>query len=192
MNKKTYEASVIYSFNAMLILSICLLLVGTFIIQLVFKELPCPLCFLQRAGFMMTGLALFMNLCFGLRPSYYAMALLSLAFTSFVALRQIALHVIPGTGAYGSPLLGLHLYTWSFIIAMVFLMLIIIVLSFDFQYADGLSTRQGFKGILRFLGTCLLLIALGNIMTVISLCGFKRCPSNPVYGASNKLAGIES
>jgi hypothetical protein len=32
-----------------------------------------------------------------------------------MSMRQILLHVVPGTGAYGNAIFGLHLYTWAFI-----------------------------------------------------------------------------
>jgi hypothetical protein len=32
-----------------------------------------------------------------------------------VAARQIFLHILPGDAGFGSPVLGLHLYTWCFI-----------------------------------------------------------------------------
>ena len=31
------------------------------------------------------------------------------------SLRQISLHVVPGTGSYGSALFGMHFYTWAFV-----------------------------------------------------------------------------
>src|SRR5580698_8453161 len=98
---------------------IMLLLSLAFFFQIVMNELPCLLCILQRIGFLATAFGFLMNLRFGLRPSHYAMALTGALFTSFVALRQIALHVVPGTGTYGQPVLGMHLYTWSFLISML-------------------------------------------------------------------------
>ena len=32
-----------------------------------------------------------------------------------MSMRQILLHIVPGTGSFGNPIFGLHLYTWAFI-----------------------------------------------------------------------------
>ena len=54
--------------------------------------------------------------------------------TSFIALRQIALHVIPGTGAYGSPMFGFHLYTWAYIVTTAIMIITTFLLSIDRQF----------------------------------------------------------
>ena len=106
-------------FNFIELTGIFFMLLLCFIFQIVLHELPCPLCLLQRLGFLCVALGFMMNLRFGLRPSHYAISILSALFTGFVALRQIALHVVPGSGSYGAAFLGMHLYTWSFVISMV-------------------------------------------------------------------------
>jgi hypothetical protein len=62
------------------------------------------------------------------------MALLFAVFSAMVALRQIALHVLPGEGGYGTALFGLHLYTWSFIVASLIIVYSAIILGMDIQY----------------------------------------------------------
>ncbi len=77
------------------IVGVCLILVVALGFQIFLHDLPCPLCMLQRIGFFGVTLGLLMNLRLGLHPSHYALSLLSALFTGFVALRQIALHVVP-------------------------------------------------------------------------------------------------
>ncbi len=89
---------------------------------------------LQRAVFFGVSLCLLLNLRFGFRASHYAMALLFAVFSAMVALRQIALHVLPGEGGYGTALFGLHLYTWSFIVASLIIVYSAIILGMDIQY----------------------------------------------------------
>ena len=156
------------------ILAIALLL------QFYFHELPCPLCLLQRIGFLMIAFGFLLNLKFGYRPFHYTIVLLSALFTAFVALRQIALHVLPGAGAYGAPFLGLHLYTWSFIASMVIIIVTSIVLGMGWQY----HARQ-YQSTLWYLMTHLLFVMVGlilaaNIGAVIFECGFRVCPDNPI------------
>ncbi len=91
--------------NLLEVYFIILMLVMAFAIQFILHEIPCPLCLLQRLGFLAIAFGFLMNLRFGLRPSHYAIVIISALYTSFVALRQIALHVVPGTGSYGSAIL---------------------------------------------------------------------------------------
>jgi disulfide bond formation protein DsbB len=148
-------------------------------LQFLYNELPCPLCILQRLGFFCIIFTLLLNLKFDFRPSHYAMALLSALFTAFVALRQIALHIIPGTGAYGKALLSFHLYTWSFIIAMGILILTALLLSLDKQYIQD-SIPKRWRRITKILFFLTFLILLINIVSLFMMCGFNLCPDNPV------------
>ena len=92
-----------------------LVLLVAFYYQIVLGEFPCPLCLLQRVGFIVAGVAIILNLTRGARPAHYGLMLLAAVVAGSASLRQIALHVIPNTGAYGSALWGFHFYTWAFI-----------------------------------------------------------------------------
>ena len=132
--KKISLINVMEGLNALEILGIFVTLLMAFAFQFVLHELPCPLCLLQRIGFFSMAFGFLLNLRFGLRPSHYAFVILWALFTSFVALRQIALHVVPGTGTYGSPFLGMHLYTWSFVVSMGIIVFTTLFLGVDRQY----------------------------------------------------------
>ena len=80
--------------------------------QLVEGEMPCPLCALQRVGFIVAGVGLVLNLRAGYSPSHYGIVLLSAVAAGSASLRQIALHVVPDTGTYGSALLGFRVAFW--------------------------------------------------------------------------------
>lgn len=155
------------------------ILLVAFVFQMVYRELPCPLCLYQRLGFFGIALGFLLNLRFGFRPSHYAVVILSALYTSFVALRQIALHVVPGTGSYGDPVFGFHLYTWSFIIAMLILASTTFLMSVDRQYLTPHIGNGKFKAVVHILfATTVLLLGL-NVGTVYLECGFKTCPENP-------------
>jgi disulfide bond formation protein DsbB len=83
-------------------------------VQFFMKELPCPLCELQRAAFINIGLALLMNVRFGNKASHWGMVILSAMAGGAVSIRQICLHITKPEG-FGSAFLGLHMYTWCFI-----------------------------------------------------------------------------
>ncbi len=148
--------------------------------QLLFHELPCPLCLLQRIGFCCIAFGFLLNLRFGLHPSHYAIVILSALYTIFVALRQISLHVVPGTGSYGSAIFGLHLYTWSFIISMIIIIVTTLMFSIDRQYLHPQLNSQRLRWITHGLFAIVTLLLVMNIISVFLECGFKQCPDNPV------------
>lgn len=159
--------------------AIVIILMMAFVFQFVFNELPCPLCLLQRAGFLIAAMGFLLNLRFGLRPSHYALTLLGALFTAFVALRQIALHVLPGSGAYGSSILGLHMYTWSFIISMAIVLFNTIILGVDTQYQNQWRNAPATKSIMHAVSALLLVLALANAVAILAECGLGECPDNP-------------
>src|SRR5258708_5473337 len=74
--------------NIFAILLIFGVLGSAFAFQLQLSELPCSMCFLQRFGLLCAAFGLLLNLRFGFRASHYAVTLVSLVFTSWVALNQ--------------------------------------------------------------------------------------------------------
>ncbi len=96
-------------------IGIVILLLSSLFVQFFMKESPCPLCILQRAAFINIGICLIMNLRYKNRVSHWAMAILSACAGAVVSIRQILLHINDSIG-YGSPFLGLHMYTWCFIV----------------------------------------------------------------------------
>jgi len=165
--------------NAIELSGVALVLFMALSFQFIFKELPCPLCLLQRVGFFCVAFGFLMNLRFGLRPSHYAIIILSALFTSFVALRQIALHVVPGTGAYGDPIFGFHLYTWSFIVSMLIIIATALMMGVDRQYYPVKTVNGRYRWIVHALFAALVILLGANIISVYFECGFAQCPENP-------------
>ena len=66
--------------NALALLTVCGILLGGYYFQLVLGELPCPLCLLQRVGFVAVGFGLALNLIYGPRPSHYGIMLIGALF----------------------------------------------------------------------------------------------------------------
>jgi disulfide bond formation protein DsbB len=160
---------------------VIIMLFLTFVFQILFHELPCPLCLLQRLGFFGVALGFLLNLRYGLRPSHYSIVILSALFTGFVALRQIALHIVPGTGAYGDAFLGLHLYTWSFIISMTIIIMASFMLGIDRQYGTAVSPLTRFRLFTSLLFVATLIVVGMDIITVLLQCGIGVCPDNPTH-----------
>jgi disulfide bond formation protein DsbB len=167
--------------NVMMLLGILCILAGAFYLEYSLHELPCPLCLLQRFGFLAMTLGLLMNLRLGFHPGYYGMVILSAMFTGLVALRQFNLHVIPGTGAYGSPILGMHLYTWAFIISMLIVVVVAVLQSVGRQYQTTTPMSPAGKRLTHWLFLLVTLMLLANIATIVLECGYQLyCPENPV------------
>ena len=102
--------------NALGALGLALVLLAAFGFQFGWNELPCPLCILQRVAFVLCGFGFVLNLRFGSQPAHYGLTLLGALFGLAASGRHVLLHIVPGTGAYGSPIFGLHFYTWALLL----------------------------------------------------------------------------
>ncbi len=158
---------------------ICGVLLVAFFYQFMLGELPCPLCALQRVGFIVAGAALVLNLRAGFAPAHYGIVILTAVAAGSASLRQIALHVVPGSGHYGSALLGFHFYTWAFVgygalVAYTGAMLLIA--------RPGAARERGAAGggLVSVVCWVFLLLAAANVVAFLLECGTGPCPDNPV------------
>jgi disulfide bond formation protein DsbB len=79
-------------------------------------QIPCPLCYLQRAAMVGVGVSLFGNLASSVQVKYFALALLWNIFGLFFALRHIAINVCHLPRETSFYFLSWRIYTWSFCI----------------------------------------------------------------------------
>jgi len=183
MNEPIAE-SLAYGLNALALLAISGILIAAFYAQIVQGGLPCPLCLLQRVGFVIVGLGLSLNLLERLRPGHYALMIMGAALGGAISLRQVFLHIVPGSGAYGDPVFGLHLYSWA---ALIFAAVIVgasIMLLVERQFATGPSprapaadprlVRAGLVAVAVFA-----IVVLGNGVSTVLECGAGLCPDDP-------------
>jgi disulfide bond formation protein DsbB len=166
------------NYNALACLFICGILIWAQLLQFIYVELPCPLCMLQRVGFIGIAFGFALNAYYQRRSSHYAISILSALLTCAVAMRQILLHIVPNTGVYGSPIFGLHLYVWSFLMSCTALVVIAIFMLKEKQFEDVKRVEK--KPIYSLLFLLVMMLALGNSVSTIKICGFKACPDNPV------------
>lgn len=167
--------------NAFACLAICLVLLMAQFLQLSLYELPCPLCLLQRVGFVGIAFGFLMNAYDRPHQFYYFISIISAVFTLSTGLRQVLLHIAPNTGAYGSAFLGLHLYTWSVVLASGFLIGIVLLLLLCNTQFDQPSKQKAPILLYRYIFILLIFITLMNALTTFSICGFEICPSNPTH-----------
>lgn len=165
--------------NALGVLAISAVLTYAFFDQIAYGDLPCPLCILQRVGFVGVGLGLALNVKFGPRPSHYAVCILSAMAGGLVSSRQVLLHIVPGTGTYGDAFFGLHFYTWALTLYIVIAAGCAVLLLFDRQFDTPPAASTKLTGL--SLAAFLLIgaLALGNGISTVLECGGGLCPDDP-------------
>ncbi|OLP42415.1 disulfide bond formation protein B [Rhizobium oryziradicis] len=178
--------------NAVGLLAVSLVLVVAFFDQIVYGDMPCPLCILERVGFLGAAFGLALNLKFGIRPSHYAVMMLSAFFGAVISARHTLLHIVPGTGTYGDAIMGLHFYTWAFVVyALIILggaVLMLFDSQFSHQHAAGAAHTLADRGFATSWQAKLSLIiiavaaflALANGVSTVLECSTGLCPDNPV------------
>ena len=165
--------------NLLGLFGISAVLLVAFGFQLLADELPCPLCLLQRVAFVIVGLGFLLNVRYGSKPAHYSVILLGALFGAVVAGRQVLLHIVPGTGAYGDALFGLHFYSWAFLIFAATILAVAILFLLEGQFdappmtTDRLS-RPAWIGMLLLFG-----VTLANAGVTYLQCGPGACPDNP-------------
>lgn len=165
--------------NVIGLYAIAVVLLLGFFFQLVWHELPCPLCLLQRVAFAALAVGPILNIRRGPRPSHYGMSLLAALVGVMVAVRQVMLHILPGDPGFGSAVLGLHYYTWSALIFIFAMGLIGVVLQFDRQFEPDPAAPPSPA----FAKTAVWLIMLAvaaNIGSTFLECGLSVCAEDPV------------
>lgn len=109
---------------AFCIVAVCGVLLGAFWQQYGKGEFPCPLCILQRMGMILCALGPAWLLCRAARgpvdahdyAQCYGLSVLGAILGGTISARQILLHIAPADPGYGDAVLGLHLYTWAFVV----------------------------------------------------------------------------
>jgi disulfide bond formation protein DsbB len=160
--------------NALICLIICGVLLSAFGVEFLWREVPCPLCMLQRLCMIGAAIGCMLNVKFGIKASHYGLMLLSSLAGGTVALRQISLHVCPGTPTFGFPVLGLSLYTWSFLV-FACVVLSVAGLLFLYDHKEEESNEQQMSGFGKAAFTVLLLVTATNVVTTFFHCGLGPC-----------------
>lgn len=158
--------------NALIIFIIAGVLLAAFGVQIIEKEVPCPLCLLQRIGMLCLAASLSLNLIFGVKPSHYGLALFSCLFGGAVALRQISLHVCPQFPTFGLPVFGISLYTWSF---FVFICSVFAIAALLFLYDPKQREEAKLNTFSKFTFYLIFLVAIANFFYTLYQCGLGSC-----------------
>lgn len=159
--------------NALIVLTITGILIAAFGVQFIKHEKPCPLCLLQRTMMIGVAVSALLNIHFGIKPAHYALGLLCSLAGGVVALRQIALHVCPGFPEFGVPVLGMSLYTWSFLIFACCVLAIALLLLMYNPYEE--DRKPSSTGLGQLASLLIFLVAVGNIFATLNQCGLTAC-----------------
>jgi len=132
------------------------------------------LCLLQRLGMIGVASSLLLNIWFGVRVAHYGLAILSSLMGGFVALRQISLHVCPGSPGFGLPVLGLSLYTWSFFVFVCCVLAVgLLLFLYDPEESEHEPEMLDFWGKTAF--TLIFFATVANVLTTFWQCGIGIC-----------------
>jgi disulfide bond formation protein DsbB len=162
-------------------LAIVAVLVGAFVLQFAHNELPGPLGMLQRIAFVMCGFGFLMNLRFGSQPLHYGIILLAALFGLAASGRQVLLHIVPGDAGSGPLLLGLHLYTWTFLFFTATVLGVAFLLLLSPREVERREGRHALPigRLSSFVAWLLILVTLANAVAAFALCGPVECPQTP-------------
>jgi disulfide bond formation protein DsbB len=163
------------------VMAVAGVLIAAFVLQFAHNELPCPLCMLQRVAFVLCGFGFLMNLRFGSQPLHYGITLLAALFGLVASGRQVLLHIVQGDAGYGPPLLGLHLYTWTFVFFTATVAGVALLLLLSPREPERREGRHALPmgGLSSFAAWLLILVTLANAAAAFALCGPVECPDNP-------------
>jgi disulfide bond formation protein DsbB len=170
----------LHHLNTLGLLGVGGVLAAAFAMQILLSELPCPLCLLQRAGFIVVGIGFLLNVRFGSSPAHYGMTIAGALAGAAIATRQVLLHIVPGSGAYGSALFGVHLYTWALAAFATTILYVACLLFLESRAVRIASGPQ--NGWLSAVASWLFVILVAaNLISVLLECGVGPCDDDPTY-----------
>ncbi|WP_208433021.1 disulfide bond formation protein B [Bartonella taylorii] len=179
--------------NVLGLIGLCVVLLMTFYYQLtkpVSSVVPCPLCLLQRLGFIVAGCGFLFNIFHRVKNIHYGMVILGCTVTCLSAAQQILLQVMHGDLGNGPTLFGMRLYIWAFIIAALYIVMVAFIMVLT-ELARKFKMFALFPMLSKMVGFLFVFLIAANLLTAILECGTGQCTSNPIkYGML--LNGISS
>jgi hypothetical protein len=96
-----------------------------------------------------------------------------------VSVRQILLHIVPGTGSYGDAFMELHFYTWALIVFVTIVLGSAVMLLFDGQFREQTRLPRPLAGLSLGAFALFSLLVVGNVVSTFLECGTGMCADNP-------------
>jgi hypothetical protein len=114
-----------------------------------------------------------LNLRYGVRPRHYGVALISALVGAAVSIRQTLLHIVPGSPSFGTPVLGLGLWVWAFIVFTVAALGIAAMLLLEDPTTEPPGPTKTTTVTTAF--GLLFVIAVANVILSLRICGLGPC-----------------
>ena len=167
-------------------------LLGAYVYQFTYRELPCTLCQLQRVAMVATAFGAAMNVMLGPQPRHYGVCLVSAVFGLAVSIRQTLLHINPffdtktvqptlaatANPPFGQPVLGLHLYVWGVVIFATVILVVGVVQLFRGQFKPSAPEPDWLRRLASIAVAALVVVAALETLTTFLECGFGDCPND--------------
>ena len=172
----------LFNINLIDLFLIEIISISAIVWQLIYNELPCPLCLLQRIAILSLGYLYILNIKFKPSVIIYVFIIFTAILTTSMSTRQILLHIIPGSKSYGSAILGYHLYTWVFIFSVITILWTLLKLAIFSLYnrMTPIVHSNLVKVFIRTLIFIYFFIIIINMLLVLFECGLNfSCPANP-------------
>ncbi len=162
-------------FDTLVIVGLAMMLLAAFSYQFTVHDLPCSLCVMLRTGLYAIGFGLIINLTKQRNQTNYFLVIVASILELVISLEFIVRHIVPGSGVYGSSVLGLHMYTWSFITTF----LIILYATIAGIFSSQPKQVQKIYPIVKLVIAVLIFTLLANIISTFIECGPYSCQSDP-------------
>ena len=168
------------------------ILLGAYVYQFSYRDLPCTLCLLQRLAMVGIAFGAAMNVRLGPDPRHYGVCLVSALFGLAISVRQTLLHINPyfdtntaqptleatANPPFGEAVMGLNLYVWGVLIFAVVILAVGVTQLFRGQF-ESRSTEPEWLGRLASTGVAILFVVAALLtVTTFMECGFGDCPNN--------------
>lgn len=121
-----------YIANALGVLGLCIAVGMGLYIEMGCSQVPCILCFLQRASMLLIALGLCQNLLCGIQVRYYGFCFLAALLGLMCSLRHMGLNICKPVGEKTFFFCSYRLYTWSFCV-FIFSLLCLTFLLFAYS-----------------------------------------------------------
>lgn len=154
--------------------------VTALVFQLLFYELPCPLCLMQRYGFLAVGYGCVLSIKENSKVEHNIIIIISIIYTMVVAIRQMLLHIAPHDLGYGSTFLGIHFYTWSALISISFITLMALLPVLENSINTFFLKKSYLSRLPSLMLKSILILTIINVISMYLECGFTMCPANPI------------
>lgn len=149
-------------------------LAGSLYVQFFLGELPCRLCTWQRMTMLFIVTGLLLNLKFGQNTRHYGLIIIFALFGCSVSIRQILSYIMPGDPGFGPAVLGLHMYTWAFLVFICSLIAsaFMLIIGLDQNNENDLPPR-----LVKVVFAMAMITALLFSVSTFKQCGLAVCPA---------------